>query len=117
MSTRSNIVLKSKSETIYLYHHHDGYPSGVGVDLMNRFYDLMKSGRMFDIYNISNELTKDEDDEYELTNGLHGDIEYVYEIDVVENTIRCWEFDWKTNDKGEEIDLVPFYENQNNEVD
>ncbi len=33
MSTRAHIRIKDGDEQIMLYHHHDGYPEGVGRDL------------------------------------------------------------------------------------
>ena len=35
-----------------------------------------------------------EDDEYEVTYGLHGDVEYVYVINCRARTIRCYSIPW-----------------------
>lgn len=77
-----------------LYHHHDGYPEGVGMDLKRRFkpQTTFKSG--WDIDCIVNELIKDQEDEYEFTAFKHGDIEYLYVINCNEQTIKCFKWEW-----------------------
>ena len=82
-----------------LYHHHDGYPEGVGYDLKRRFkpQTTFKSG--WDIDCIVNELIKDQDDEYEFTAFKHGDIEYLYVINCNEQTIKCYECQWIFEDE------------------
>ena len=94
MSTRANIVLDSKRyNRIWLYHHWDGYPSWLGKQLMEF---LIKNGNGANEWGndsicLANELIKDkEDDGYELTNGQHGDIDYLYKIDTGEKTIRAY---------------------------
>lgn len=94
MSTRCNIIIKWRRDKITLYHHHDGYPEGVGRDL--KFY-LSKERYWNDEY-IAEALVKNKaglrDDEYKPSMGLHGDIEYVYEIDCRKKSLTCWEVDW-----------------------
>lgn len=99
MSTRCNIVVKEGNKKVYLYHHCDGYPSGVGIDLLdknlfNKWY--------YDISYIVNKLIKATDDDgYEYTSGIHGDIEYLYVINVKKKEIKCYKvsgFDMKYND-------------------
>ena len=107
MSTRCNIIIKDGAERIYLYHHHDGYPMGVGTEL--RDYLQRKWGEPWRKFwygtSIANHLVKGhinypmaqephEDDEYEVTYGLHGDVEYVYVINCRARTIRCYEITW-----------------------
>ena len=75
MSTRTTIKLKEKQNEINLYHHHDGYPEGVGADLKDR---LNNDKKYWDMYSFTNLLIKDNNDEYELTNGQHGDEAYAY---------------------------------------
>ena len=36
MSTRSIVIVKNYDQEIWLYHHYDGYPEGVGFDLYRR---------------------------------------------------------------------------------
>ena len=107
MSTRCNIIIKDGAERIYLYHHHDGYPMGVGTELQD--YLQRKWGESWRSYwcgtSIANDLVKGhinyplakephEDDEYEVTYGLHGDVEYVYVINCRARTIRCYSIPW-----------------------
>ena len=107
MSTRCNIIIKDGAERIHLYHHHDGYPMGVGTELQD--YLQRKWGESWRSYwcgtSIANDLVKGhinyplakeahEDDEYEVTYGLHGDVEYVYVINCRARTIRCYSIPW-----------------------
>lgn len=96
MSTRTNIVIKWGREKIVLYHHHDGYPEGVGADLklmVKKNYLDNKYQSMYPFY-VANRLVKNKygmnDENYEITTGLHGDIEYVYEIDCKIKTVTCY---------------------------
>lgn len=87
MSTRCNIILQddNAAKRIYLYHHHDGYPEGVGSDLAHYIAEWNKL-YFYAIEEYANRLIKGEqspfyekvDDEYRLTRGLHGDIEFLY---------------------------------------
>lgn len=77
MSTRCNIVIKKGDDTLYLYHHFDGYPEGVGGELLD-LRDMLKSDMTPQDVHYS--LVYLYGDEYELTDRLHGDIEYVYFI-------------------------------------
>lgn len=89
MSTRCNILVKEKGyRDIILYHHHDGYPEGVGADLLERFAELFSKKEYF-IFAIvlANKLIMDREDEYEVTNCIHGDIEYLYTIDCSKREI------------------------------
>ena len=95
MSTRCNIIIKDYHDRIILYHHHDGYPEGVGSDLkkyLATFQDwqIRQHGR----WKIANDLVKNnaqlDDDEYEITPRLHGDIDYCYVINCVSGTLRCY---------------------------
>lgn len=98
MSTRCNVILKEDGKTIYLYHHFDGYPEGVGADLKNMLDEVREKTIPYNIYQWANHLLKNKDDDgYELTSGLHGDIDYYYQIDTVRNTLRafrCWSEGW-----------------------
>lgn len=89
MSTRANIVLQEKGHTLWLYHHSDGYPSYLGWKLM-QIMEKHKKDDGFDIFDIANEMFKDkEDDGFEITKGQHGDIEYLYLIDIQDKEIAC----------------------------
>ena len=103
MSTRGNIVIKKGNKSITLYHHHDCYPTGVGYSLcylfqefktLPNYEELMSSPELFGKW-----LSDDErDDEFEYegeTKYLHGDIEYLYVIDLDEKTVTCYKLnDW-----------------------
>ena len=95
MSTRCNIIIKDYHDRVILYHHHDGYPSGVGSDLkkyLATFQDwqIRQHGR----WKIANDLVKNkaglDDDEYEISPRLHSDIDYCYVINCVSGTLRCY---------------------------
>lgn len=92
MSTRANIVLLELGNKIWLYHHCDGYPSYLG-DLLGKYLNrvVKQTGRF--ATDIANELIKcdsvlgTDDDGFELTNDRHGDIEYLYSINLETRTL------------------------------
>lgn len=102
MSTRCNIIVETnwngkKSFYTQLYHHHDGYPSGVGADL-DKFItewngkDIPYCGegskkwylnflaKMFVDY--VHEMDSTYEDEDLVMMHLHGDIEWLYRVCV-----------------------------------
>lgn len=106
MSTRCNIILKDDKHKVILYHHCDGYPEGVGIYLYNGFHETLAGCRHIDLEDCVNSLLKDEKDHsYEWTCCIHRDIEYLYEIDTHNKTLRCWKYDGWNRKKGTEIDL------------
>lgn len=117
MSTRGNIKVISKDVTFWLYHHHDAYPEGVGMDLLKKFRNSFLRGDFVYAQDIVNRLIKDpKDDEYEITTGMHGDIEYLYEIDCDNKTIKCFEINFKVdgdNEIGNEVNLEAIYNKMN----
>lgn len=110
MSTRCNIVLtqtttsndyKTNENDIVLYHHHDGYPSGVGFVLHEvltkaKFFDS-NSQSVYDKLDITNTLIKKSDAEFELTRAIHGDIDYLYIIDIEKKKLTCKPVNWDDN--------------------
>lgn len=96
MSTRCNIIIKDRGDRrIYLYHHHDGYPEGVGSDLkkyLSQFQDWQF--RQHGAWKFANDLVKNkaglDDDKYEVSMGLHSDIDYCYVINCSAGTLRCY---------------------------
>ena len=95
MSTRATILIREGNDEIRIYHHCDGYPSGVGKDLKN--YLNKNPNRFWDAYGIANGLIKGDcvkDDEYELTSCQHGDEEYAYLIDCKDKSITCYKVGW-----------------------
>ncbi len=105
MSTRCCVKVVQKfgdiTKECMLYHHHDGYPEGVGRDLKDRFKPEVQafSRYTWDIDEIANKLIKDQDDEYEYTAYNHTDIEYLYTIDCNAKTIKCNEVQWIYEDE------------------
>ena len=88
MSTRANILLVEMGNHLWLYHHFDGYPEWLGKKLMEKMEKHQKD--YADIFDIANEMFKDkEDDGYEITKRRHGDIEYLYVINITTRTIEC----------------------------
>lgn len=87
MSTRCNIIIKREGyNDIILYHHHDGYPQGVGYYLHSRLKKI--KGWWYEC-DIANNLVKDTKDEYEITSCIHGDIDYLYTIDCDAKQLKC----------------------------
>ena len=122
MSTRSEILIKDYgtyagkkwSLSGKLYHHHDGYPEGVGRHLMEQIYPLLLKSNNVRVDEIANKLIKDVDDEYEMTVCKHVDIEYFYEIDIPKKQIKCYHAHYNCSAnhtalcKGSEEDLMKF---------
>lgn len=103
MSTRCNVVIKKGNDKVYLYHHHDGYPSGVGKDIieyMEYLCEAVSKEEKDEILSTPQKLAEwlcsdERDDEYEFTDCLHGDIEYLYEIYLDSDAVACFDaFDW-----------------------
>lgn len=95
MSTRCHIVVRETEETDnaiylcehYIYHHCDGYPEGVGSELKK----ILESCPSYDWETIMEKILG-YDSQYEEDRGIHGDEEYIYEIDA-ENTyaiLKCY---------------------------
>jgi len=105
MSTRCCVVVKDKWDKFTLYHHHDGYPEGVGADLKSYIERIKENDWSVDAERFANVLIKNEsertgfnDNEFEITMRLHGDIEYLYEVDCQTMTLKCWSvlLNWET---------------------
>lgn len=109
MSTRANIVIKEGSEILYYYRHSDGYPQGTMPTLL-KLCELIAlgairgnisqcSGHLIVIGALEyayHDLTVEVSDyypknwkvgAYEPTTCLHGDIEWLYIIDLEESAI------------------------------
>lgn len=126
MSTRANIVIKDDYDYLIFYRHSDGYPDGVRYTI-NYFMDLVKEGKIrkdasqaagwlvligAKEYNTSlelHELTKVNHSSwkvgaYEPTTCIHGDIEYLYVVDIgyKKEKVECYVLtnnfdDWEKN--------------------
>ena len=83
---------------IYLYHHWDGSPSGVGREL-ERFLRGRDDGDgthgepTWDGARIAEELLSSASG-YQKSDGLHGDVEYGYVIDCNRRTLTCYDLDY-----------------------
>lgn len=101
MSTRCNIKVVDGNNELWFYRHSDGYPAGA-MPLLNEFMDLVKSGAIRDNvsqasgwliylgakeYGLHDPNTEDgfsgwKVGSIEPTTGEHGDIEYLYTVDL-----------------------------------
>ena len=111
MSTRANIVIKDRHDTLWFYRHSDGYPEGA-MPLLQKFMDAVKDGTIRDnVTQASGWLILLGAEEYKVradfthenykgireknwkvgsiepTTGRHGDIEYLYTLDLEAKTI------------------------------
>ena len=89
MSTRAHIRIYGDDKEWMLYHHHDGYPDGIGIDLksiVDIIYDNPKQG----IEKLINNELGLHDLGYEETECLHGDEEFVYVINCYDRIIKCY---------------------------
>lgn len=85
--TRCNIVVNDGTDTLYIYHHCDGYPKGVG----NQLTRYLQCNTPLKAQDVFDGLVFMYGDEYEETFCVHGDIEYLYTIDILEDkiTLKC----------------------------
>lgn len=107
MSTRANIVLKDGEDKLWFYRHSDGYPEGT-MPTLNKFLNLIKEKKIRDDISqasgwliiigaeenhtpSTDQLRNDGYDwkvgAYEPTTGQHGDIDYLYTVDLEKKTI------------------------------
>lgn len=108
MSTRANIILEEMGNHLWLYHHSDGYPSYLGEYLM-KFMATKHKKDYADIYDIANELFKlSEDSGFELTSQRHGDIEYLYIINIENKTIECMKTVFDSRYKDESLCIAKY---------
>ena len=92
MSTRCHIiVIGENKEKYFIYHHHDGYPEGVGEELK----EILGSCVSFDHETILEKILA-YDSQYEVDEGIHGDEEFIYYISTLGNdsvTLTCYPYD------------------------
>lgn len=92
MATRANIKIIGNNATAYLYKHNDGYPDGLGNDL-KQF--IAEHGYFsYNYYPFMYTLLKTYPN-IEETNSIHGDISYLYEIDLTNKTFKCFRCNYK----------------------
>ena len=90
MSTRCQIdVIDECGNETKIYHHCDGYFSGVGKELK-----LLLAMQWFSLHSrhFMRELLKNK--EYEITENNHGDIEYYYKLDFEQKKFLGWQVDF-----------------------
>ena len=122
MITRANIIIKDEDDHLFFYKHSDGYPEGTMPTLVN-FINRVKEGEIRNnvcqaagwLIVIGHEDYKEFQPDcgvgawrvgdYEPTTGIHGDIEYLYIIDLQKEKIVIIEDDfensWELYQKGE----------------
>ena len=90
MATRAHLIIKDKDgDERFIYHHWDGYPEGVGKEV-REFLHLEEVANIFNAQEFCKAIEKwDCSYEFEDT-GLHGDEDYIYEIDLDKRTYRCY---------------------------
>lgn len=118
MSTRCNVVITDDCDReLWFYRHSDGYPSGV-QETLHKFMKYVQDGLIRD--NVSQasgwliiighaEYEYKEPDRgpfnwkvgsYEPTMCMHGDIDYLYWVDLKEKTIKaCYHSEIKDQDE------------------
>ena len=97
MSTRSIIRIIDRNGTNDLFHHYDGYPSGVGAQLMYYVYPLIQRYNHYrwkDLFTILNKA----DDDYRITTRVHPDIEFMYIINLKTKKIQCLDGHYEKTD-------------------
>lgn len=117
MSTRANIVIEDHHTKLWFYRHSDGYPK-VTCKSLKHFLRWLIKGKIRDnvtqcagwlillgaIENQTlpndvslNDLTPSNwaCGAYEPTDAMHGDIQYLYRIKLIEKEINCYYFDDK----------------------
>jgi hypothetical protein len=107
MSTRANIkMVDASGSELWFYRHSDGYPSGT-MPTLKKFLELVKTEKIRDnvsqaggwLIIIGHEEYAEDNVKYpdicgwkvgayEPTTGEHGDIEYLYTIDLAKKTIK-----------------------------
>jgi len=96
MSTRCNIIIKSGESKVFMYRHCDGYLAETGADIVRKLESAWGTDgahytpagaadrflrSLFSEYYDQQSYEKTPRRVYELTTGLHGDIEHSYTID------------------------------------
>lgn len=99
MSTRANIIIKDNYDKLYFYRHSDGYPEGT-LPTLNNYVAAINKGNIRQNVPQSagwlilighEEYGADKDTwkvgAYEPTMSIHGDIEYLYIIDLSKSPV------------------------------
>lgn len=126
MSTRANIIISDKYQKGYFYRHSDGYPECT-MESLKEFVNMYKDQLRPSVsqssgwlvlkgaveYGFKGDLSDPAGDNnrydfnnwkvgaYEITDQVHGDIEYLYTIDLINKKLKCYKAKYKKA-KGEE---------------
>lgn len=114
MSTRCHIFIKQAEKEIPMYHHHDGYPDGVGVELKDILKALSESGKLSFAEIVTGILLYDDEYEVEPCRCIHGDEEYIYYIDVGDTSVRLTCKDYITKEYLPDFEFI--YTNGNSNI-
>jgi hypothetical protein len=108
MSTRCNIIIQGPNDDYtILYKHHDGYPDGVGEELVKMLSTIEIHSDCYS-YDIASEI-EDRNGNYELEKGqgtIHKDIEYLYVLKTSEQKLYCYSISFGYNEKPDIKKLV-----------
>ena len=97
MSTRAHIIVIDSKSKHYVYHHSDGYPEGVGEEVLEFIND--NPDKLNDAYEFCTAL-ENFDKQYEFEDaGIHGDEEYIYFVDLENKTYQCYEYKYNVPEK------------------
>ena len=109
MSTRTNIIIKDSNQPVQrlIYHHCDGYFEGVGCEIKNEILPIyIDNHKSFHVNDLWAEII-DFDEQYMNSECIHGDIEYLYMLEVISDSVlkfKCWSvpcfgtYDYTTNE-------------------
>lgn len=135
MSTRANIIITDGEDTLYFYRHSDGYPEGA-LPTLKKFMEAVVSGTIrknvmqssgwlillgaeeygvkadFTRSNYLDENIREKDwkvGAIEPTTSIHGDIEYLYTLNLKDKTIKIQAYNYIKGVKGSPvIDTLKF---------
>jgi hypothetical protein len=93
MSTRCNVILRDAESHVIMYRHNDGYPDGVvkSLDEFRRRWSMKGSKSLATAVGLlivigheeyGSKTDTCEAGAYEVTDGIHGDIEWLYVVDL-----------------------------------
>lgn len=96
MSTRAVYEFFSKKERIIsVYIHSDGYPDGAAMYFNRALEDSdWDFNDRYEIYDFITKFVKLNDGEITAGAEAHGDLEYIYEIDLPQKQITTLELNW-----------------------
>ena len=113
MSTRANIFIDYLGERKQFYHHYDGYPSGVGSELVEYLTKAQEgTSETEKVFSDFMELIKNDElyEEEECIN-IHWDIEYLYYVHIGEggNSVSYTEVDFfSTKQQAKQLEEAEF---------